>query len=78
MASVRGVLKGLAWMGLPYVVRAATYDLDGTPLRRCVGFIKNPEDAIVELGLSSFNLTSAEFSALPPMRRPWWQCACRG
>ncbi len=44
------VLDGLATEGIPTFVRAETYDLDGTPLRRRVGFVKDMEGNVLEFG----------------------------
>jgi catechol 2,3-dioxygenase-like lactoylglutathione lyase family enzyme len=44
------VLDGLAAEGVPTFVRAETYDLDGTPFRRRVGFVKDVEGNVLEFG----------------------------
>jgi catechol 2,3-dioxygenase-like lactoylglutathione lyase family enzyme len=44
------VLDGLAAEGVPTFVRAETYDLDGTPFRRRVGFVKDMEGNVLEFG----------------------------
>jgi len=44
------VLDGLAAEGVPTFVRAETYDLDGTPYRRRVGFVKDIEGNVLEFG----------------------------
>ncbi|BDG74410.1 VOC family protein [Roseomonas fluvialis] len=44
------VLAGLAAEGVPTFVRAETYDLDGTPFRRRVGFVKDLEGNVLEFG----------------------------
>lgn len=44
------VLDGLAAEGVPTFVRAETYDLDGTPFRRRVGFVKDLEGNVLEFG----------------------------
>jgi catechol 2,3-dioxygenase-like lactoylglutathione lyase family enzyme len=44
------VLDGLATEGVPTFVRAETYDLDGTPFRRRVGFVKDMEGNVLEFG----------------------------
>lgn len=48
--SADAVLDGLAAEGVPTFVRAETYDLDGTPFRRRVGFVKDMEGNVVEFG----------------------------
>ncbi|WP_376100708.1 VOC family protein (plasmid) [Roseomonas sp. CCTCC AB2023176] len=47
---VEAVLAGLAAEGVPTFVRAETYDLDGTPFRRRVGFVKDMEGNVLEFG----------------------------
>ena len=44
------VLDGLAAEGVPTFVRAETYDLDGTPFQRRVGFVKDIEGNVLEFG----------------------------
>jgi catechol 2,3-dioxygenase-like lactoylglutathione lyase family enzyme len=44
------VLDGLAAEGVPTFVRAETYDLDGAPFRRRVGFVKDMEGNVLEFG----------------------------
>jgi catechol 2,3-dioxygenase-like lactoylglutathione lyase family enzyme len=44
------VLDGLATADVPTFVRAETYDLDGTPYRRRVGFVKDMEGNVLEVG----------------------------
>jgi catechol 2,3-dioxygenase-like lactoylglutathione lyase family enzyme len=48
--NVDAVLAGLAAEGVPTFVRAETYDLDGTPFRRRVGFVKDMEGNVLEFG----------------------------
>jgi catechol 2,3-dioxygenase-like lactoylglutathione lyase family enzyme len=48
--SVDAVLAALADGGVPTFVRAETYDLDGTPWRRRVGFVKDMEGNVLEFG----------------------------
>ncbi len=47
---VGAALDGLANAGVPTFVRAETYDLDGTPFRRRVGFVKDMEGNVLEFG----------------------------
>ncbi|GJD93615.1 VOC family protein [Methylobacterium iners] len=44
------VISGLAGKDVPTFVRAETYDLDGTPFRRRVGFVKDMEGNVLEFG----------------------------
>lgn len=44
------VMADLAAAGVPSFVQAETYDLDGTPYRRRVGFMKDPEGNVLEFG----------------------------
>lgn len=44
------ILAGLAAEGVPTFVRAETYNLDGTPFRRRVGFVKDMEGNVLEFG----------------------------
>lgn len=44
------VLDGLAAEGVPTFVAAETYDLDGTPFQRRVGFVKDMEGNVLEFG----------------------------
>lgn len=50
VANVDAVMSGLETEGVPTFVKAETYDLDGTPWRRRVGFIKDPEGNVLEFG----------------------------
>jgi catechol 2,3-dioxygenase-like lactoylglutathione lyase family enzyme len=50
VAGADAALDGLAAEGVPTFVRAETYDLDGTPYRRRVGFAKDPEGNVLEFG----------------------------
>ncbi|MEM9781533.1 MAG: VOC family protein [Pseudomonadota bacterium] len=46
--NIDALMAGLAARGVPSFVRPETYDLDGTPYRRRVGFIKDPEGNVLE------------------------------
>jgi catechol 2,3-dioxygenase-like lactoylglutathione lyase family enzyme len=48
--STDAALAGLASQGVPTFVQAETYDFDGTPFRRRVGFVKDPEGNVIEFG----------------------------
>jgi len=48
--NAEAMLDGLAAEGVPTFVRAETYDLDGTPFQRRVGFVKDMEDNVLEFG----------------------------
>lgn len=48
VADVDAALLGLEQAGAPSFVRAETYDLDGTPYRRRVGFVQDPEGNVIE------------------------------
>lgn len=48
--STDAALAGLASEAVPTFVRAETYDFDGTPFRRRVGFVKDPEGNVIEFG----------------------------
>ncbi|MEM7745889.1 MAG: VOC family protein [Pseudomonadota bacterium] len=50
VADVDQVMDDLATAGVPTFVRPETYDLDGTPYRRRVGFMKDPEGNVLEFG----------------------------
>jgi catechol 2,3-dioxygenase-like lactoylglutathione lyase family enzyme len=50
VADADAVLASLAASGVPTFVRAETYDLDGTPFRRRVGFVKDLEGNVLEFG----------------------------
>lgn len=47
---VDAAFAGLAEAGVAIFVRAETYDLEGTPYRRRVGFVKDPEGNVLEFG----------------------------
>ena len=50
VASVDATLDALLAVEVPTFVQAATYDLDGTPFRRRVGFVKDPDGNFLEFG----------------------------
>lgn len=50
------VMEDLAGAGVPTFVQAETYDLDGTPYRRRVGFMKDPEGNVLEFGEPLFRV----------------------